>query len=136
MATEIRTICPATHKVIFEKPGASLEQAKQTTVSATDAFKSYQNTTLQERKAIVSRALDIIESRKDELGQDITAQIGRPIRYCAAELNTTRRRAEHLMEIAEESLAPLPGKPEAGFRREVKRVPLGPILIASAWNVR
>ena len=44
-------------------------------------------------------------------------------------------RAEYLLQIAQESLADLPGQPQAGFKRMVKRVPVGPILIAGAWNV-
>lgn len=83
----------------------------------------------------MKRVLDIIEQRRDDLARELTAQMGRPIRYCASEINTMRLRAEYLMDIAEESLSDLPGRPEAGFRRMVKRVPVGPVLIAGAWNV-
>ncbi|CAG8049497.1 unnamed protein product [Penicillium nalgiovense] len=134
MPNQIRTICPSTHKVIFDQPGTSLEEAIKVAAASKQAFECYRTTSLEVRKDIVKRALDIIEQRRDDLARELTAQMGRPIRYCASEINTMRLRAEYLMDIAEESLSDLPGRPEAGFRRMVKRVPVGPVLIAGAWN--
>ncbi|KAK4871171.1 hypothetical protein LT330_000408 [Penicillium expansum] len=134
MSNQIRTICPSTHEVIFDQPGTSLNEAIKVAAASKQAFESYRTTSLEDRKSIVKRALDIIEQRRDDLARELTAQMGRPIRYCASEINTMRLRAEYLMDIAEDSLSDLPGRPEAGFRRTVKRVPVGPVLIASAWN--
>ncbi|KAJ5163816.1 Aldehyde/histidinol dehydrogenase [Penicillium coprophilum] len=134
MSNQIRTISPSTHEVIFDQPGTSLKEAIKVAVASKQAFESYRTSSLENRKSIVKRALDIIEQRRDDLAKELTAQMGRPIRYCASEINTMRLRAEYLMDIAEESLSDLPGRPEAGFRRTVKRVPVGPVLIAGAWN--
>ena len=136
MANHIRTICPSTHEVIFDRPGTTLEEATKIATASKQAFDTYRKLPLDDKKAIVNRALDIIDSRIVELAKELTTQMGRPIRYCAGEIKTMRLRAEYLIDIAEESLADLPGRPEAGFRRRVKRVPVGPSLIASAWNVR
>ncbi|CAG7926410.1 unnamed protein product [Penicillium olsonii] len=134
MSNQIRTINPATHEVIFEQAGTSLEEAIKVAATSKKAFESYRTTSLEERKTIVKRVLDIVEKNRDELANELTLQMGRPIRYCAGEINTMRLRAEYLMDIADESLSDLPGRAEAGFRRSVKRVPLGPVLIAGAWN--
>ncbi|KAJ5110612.1 hypothetical protein N7532_001147 [Penicillium argentinense] len=134
MSNHIRTINPATHEVIFDQPGTSLEDASKIAAASQKAFESYRHSTLAERKEIVKRALDIVDTRIDALAMELTTQMGRPIRYCAGEIKTMRLRAEHMMQIAEESLADLPGQPQDGFRRMVKRVPVGPVLIASAWN--
>ncbi|KAJ5219666.1 hypothetical protein N7468_008870 [Penicillium chermesinum] len=135
MFNAVRTISPATHEVIFEHPGHSLAEATKIATASKVAFQSWRNTTLDERKAIVKKALDHIDSNIDVLAKEVTLQMGRPIRFPAGEIKTARMRAEHMMDIAEESLADLPGKPEANFKRFVKRVPVGPVLIASAWNV-
>ncbi|KAJ5979775.1 hypothetical protein N7481_007073, partial [Penicillium waksmanii] len=134
MSNQIRTISPSTHEVIFDKPGASLADATKVAASSKQAFEAYRTTTLNQRKEIVKRALDIVDTRIDELAKELTTQMGRPIRYCAGEIKTMRLRAEHMMDIAEESLADLPGQPQEGFNRSVKRVPLGPVLIVGAWN--
>ncbi|KAJ5767714.1 hypothetical protein N7533_000297 [Penicillium manginii] len=134
MSNQIRTISPSTHEVIFDQPGASLADATQIAASSKQAFEAYRTTTLSQRKEIVKRALDIVDTRIDELAKELTTQMGRPIRYCAGEIKTMRLRAEHMMDIAEESLSDLPGQPQEGFNRSVKRVPLGPVLIVGAWN--
>ncbi|KAJ5885395.1 hypothetical protein N7495_009905 [Penicillium taxi] len=134
MSNQIRTISPSTHEVIFDKPGTSLEEAKTIAIASKKAFESYRTIPLDKKKDIVKKALDIIEQRLDVLAKEITIQMGRPIRYCAGEIKTAIMRANHLLDIAEKSLADLPGKSEAGFKRFVKQVPVGPVLIASAWN--
>ncbi|KAJ5731825.1 hypothetical protein N7493_003306 [Penicillium malachiteum] len=134
MSNQVNTINPATHEVIYTHPGTSLAEAAKIAAASKEAFESYRSLTLDSKKQIIIRALDIMSSRIDELAKDITLQMGRPIRYCAGEIKTARLRAEHLLDIAEESLNDLPGKPEENFRRMVKRVPVGPILIAGAWN--
>ena len=135
MSNQIRTISPSTHEVIFDQPGTSLKKPSRSLQSSKKAFEPWRTSSLEDRKSIVKRALDIVAKNRDELSKDLTTQMGRPIRYCAAEINTMRLRAEYLMDIAEESLSDLPGRPEAGFRRVVKRVPVGPVLIAGTWNV-
>ncbi|KAJ6003364.1 hypothetical protein N7451_005911 [Penicillium sp. IBT 35674x] len=134
MTNQVRTVNPATHEVIFDHPGTSLAEAAKIATASKQAFESYRTTTLAERKKIVTRALEIISSRIDVLAQEITTQMGRPIRYCAGEIKTAILRSEHMIDIAEQSLADLPGKPEANFKRMVKHVPVGPVLIAGAWN--
>jgi acyl-CoA reductase-like NAD-dependent aldehyde dehydrogenase len=135
MSNHIRTISPSTHEVIFDQAGTSLEEAVQVAAQSKKAFESWRTCSLEDRKNIVKKALDIVAKNRDELSKDLTTQMGRPIKYCAAEINTMRLRAEYLMDIAEESLSDLPGRPEVGFRRMVKRVPVGPVLIAGTWNV-
>ncbi|KAJ6104992.1 hypothetical protein N7486_003681 [Penicillium sp. IBT 16267x] len=134
MSNQIRTINPATHEVVFDHPGISLAEAAKIATASKQAFESYRTVTLDEKKKIVTRALEIISSRIDVLAKEITTQMGRPIRYCASEIKTAILRSEHMIDIAEQSLADLPGKPEANFKRMVKHVPVGPVLIAGAWN--
>jgi acyl-CoA reductase-like NAD-dependent aldehyde dehydrogenase len=136
MANQIRTISPSTNEVIFEHHGTSLEEAREIAQASYEAFKSYKKTTLAERKNIVVKALDLIAANIDTLSNELTTQMGRPIAYGAKEIETMRRRADYLLSIAEDSLREHPGQPEKGFRRSVKKEPIGPTLIATAWNVR
>lgn len=136
MSNQIRTINPATHEIIFDQPGTSVEEARKIAITSKQAFQSWRTVSLEERISIVKRALQIIDSRIDELAKELTIQMGRPIRYCAGEIKTAALRAEHMIKIAKESLADLPGEPQEGFRRMVKQVPVGTVLVASAWNVR
>lgn len=104
-------------------------------VTATKAFNSYKNTPLSERQLIVKRALRRISERQHELAKELTEQMGRPIAYTAKEITTAVARAEYLLKISDDALSDTPGEPEEGFRRYIKKVPLGPVLILFAWNV-
>lgn len=136
MSNAIRTLSPATNKLIYEHPGTSLEEARQLAISAQDAQKSWKQVPLSERKAIVLRALDLIAAHKETLAEELTSQMGRPIAYCTKELDTMRLRADYLLSIVDETLENLPGRPENGFRRFLKKEPIGVAFIATAWNVR
>ena len=135
-ANQIRAKCPFTGKVAIELPGTSLEEARVVAKAAKHAFKSYQNVPLAQRKAIVQKALDLINAKKDVLSRELTMQLGRPIAFSPKEIDTMRKRAEYMLSIANKSLGDIPGQPEEGFCRVVKKKPLGPVLISSAWNVR
>ncbi|CAK41924.1 hypothetical protein CBS115989_3206 [Aspergillus niger] len=134
MSNAIRTLSPSTNKVIFEHPGLSLEEARQIAQASQDAFRTYKQTTLAQRKEIVLKALDLIAANKDTLAEELTTQMGRPIAFSAKEIETFRKRGDHILSIAEESLKSLPGTPENGFRRFLKKEPVGPTLIITAWN--
>jgi acyl-CoA reductase-like NAD-dependent aldehyde dehydrogenase len=131
---KITTISPATNKPILERNGLTEQDLVQIPQTATKAFKSFRQTTLQERQAIVSKALQLLLEKKDELGKELTEQMGRPISYTAGEVATAVKRGEYLLKISDETLGDTPGEAEKGFKRWIKKVPVGPTLILFAWN--
>jgi acyl-CoA reductase-like NAD-dependent aldehyde dehydrogenase len=102
---------------------------------ATAAFAAFRALKFAERKAIVEKALGILAAQHDELALDLTVQMGRPIAYTGKEVATAIKRAEFLVKISEDVLADTEGEPEAGFKRYIRKVPVGPILVIFAWNV-
>ncbi|KAH8893988.1 aldehyde dehydrogenase [Thozetella sp. PMI_491] len=134
MSATIKTISPSTNEVVIERPAATLEEAKAAAQRSQAAFESWRKVPLEQRKAVVIKALALIQERKMPLGKELSEQMGRPIAYSHKEIETMQKRADYLLDIAEEALAPLPGRPEAGFRRQIKKIPVGPTLIVFAWN--
>ena len=59
--------------------------------------------------------------------------MGRPVRY-GGEKGGVEERARYMAAIAEEALAPLVPKEKTGFRRYVKREPLGLVIVIAPWN--
>ena len=59
--------------------------------------------------------------------------MGRPVRY-GGEKGGTRERADYMVKIAEEALAPRHHTDRPGFTRYVKPEPLGVVLIIAPWN--
>lgn len=131
----IRTLSPATGEVICETPEATIEMARDAAKRSKEAFRTYKTTTLEDRRKVVVKALEILKGRRVELGHELTAQMGRPIAYTAKEIDTMQIRADYLLRTAEEALKDLPGDAEEGFKRFVRKEPVGPALIVFAWNV-
>lgn len=135
MSNQVRTLSPSTGEVIFEHPGHSVDQVRQIATSAKDACHAFRSLTLGERKSIVARFLSILSENKDTLANELTRQMGRPISFTAGEIDTACKRGNYLLSIADKSLETIPGEPEEGFRRFVKKEPIGSVLISTAWNV-
>lgn len=137
MAVErIVTISPSTNKPIFERNGPTEDDLTTIPATASEAFKSFRHTSLAYRQTIVKKALEGLEKKKDELAKELTEQMGRPIAYAAKEITTAVSRAEYLLKISSEALKNTDGEPEKGFKRYMKKLPVGPVLILFAWNVR
>ena len=136
MAVEkITTISPSTNKPVVERDGPTDAELAQLPKTAQQAFLKYSKTSLADRQKIVKKALQLINEKQDELAQEITDQMGRPIAFSAKEVQTAVKRGEYLLKISEEALSDTPGEPEQGFKRFIRKVPLGPVLILFPWNV-
>lgn len=131
----ITTISPTTGEPILKRNGASAEDLQEITTVATSAFESWRTTSLEHRQGIVQKALKILASRKDELAMELTVQMGRPIAFTPGEITTAIKRADYLVKISGDALADTDGDAEKGFKRFIRKVPVGPVLIIFAWNV-
>ncbi|RYO06609.1 hypothetical protein AA0119_g2569 [Alternaria tenuissima] len=131
---KITTISPITNKPVLTRNGLSDADLQSLPETAVAAFESYRRTSLTERQDIVKKALKLLNDRQDVLGKEITEQMGRPIAYTAKEVTTAVMRGEYLLKISEDTLKDTPGEAEKGFKRYIKKVPLGPVLILFPWN--
>ena len=135
MGETIKTISPSTRKPILERSCLSEADVDPLIQRSTEAFKRWRDTNLNERIEVIRKALKALEQKTDALSKELTEQMGRPIAFTSKEIITFLARAEYLLKISTEVLADSPGAPEAGFKRYLKRVPVGPVVIIFAWNV-
>ena len=98
---------------------------------------SQRSTSLDERLAIVEKFLTAFESEKEAIGEEVTKEMGRPIRYGAGEVGGFLERARYMVSIAKKSLADisLEDTDKPGFRRYIRKEPLGVVFVISPWNV-
>ena len=134
-AEKITTISPTTNTPVVTRHGPSDDELVALPKSALNAFQSFSKSSLAERQAIVKKALTILRSKQDELAKELTEQMGRPIAYGTKEVTTAAARAEYMLDISSEVLNDAEGSPENGFKRYIKKCPLGPMLVLFAWNV-
>ena len=131
----ITTISPTTNEPIFTRNGISAEELDQLPEIATSAFHSWRATPLADRQIIIKKALKLLVDKQIDLALELTVQMGRPIAYTAKEVVTAVKRSEYLLKISDEVLKDTDGEAEAGFKRFIRKAPVGPTLIIFAWNV-
>lgn len=131
----LTTISPNTNEPIITRNGVSADELEQLPKTATEAFKTWSKTSLAERQEIVKKALKWLTDNTDELALELTTQMGRPISYTGKEVTTAIKRCEYLLKISEETLKDTDGEAEKGFKRFIRKVPVGPVLVIFAWNV-
>ncbi|KAK4693189.1 hypothetical protein P7C71_g4167, partial [Lecanoromycetidae sp. Uapishka_2] len=131
----ITTISPSTNKPVLTRTGLSDSDIALLPSSSTQAFGSFRLTSLEERRSIVGKALKLISEKQNVLARELTEQMGRPIAYTAVEIKTAVKRGEYLLKISADALKDTEGEPEKGFKRYIRKAPIGPVLILFAWNV-
>ena len=135
MAEQLITISPSTNKPIVTRAALSTTDIALLPRTAERAFDDYRLTSLRKRQAIVEKAFDILNGKQDELAKELADQMGRPIAYGAKEIATAVVRGRYLLKISDDALSDTPGEAEEGFKRYIRKVPVGPVLILFAWNV-
>jgi acyl-CoA reductase-like NAD-dependent aldehyde dehydrogenase len=137
MSVEVlTTISPTTNEAILTRNGVSQQDLDDIPNTALTAFRTWRETSLIDRQIIVKKALKLLGDKKDELAEELTVQMGRPIRYTGVEITTAVKRGDYLVKISEEALKDTDGDEEKGFKRFIRKVPVGPVLVIFAWNVR
>lgn len=131
----IKTISPTTGDIVITRNGISPADLDLLPKVATESFQRFRKTTLQERQEIVKKFLKGLSDRESELAEELTVQMGRPIAYTGKEVSTAVKRGEYLLKISGEALQDTDGEAEKGFKRFIRKVPVGPVLIIFAWNV-
>ncbi len=129
-----KTISPVDGSVYCERELAADAAVQAALDAARRAQAAWRSTPVAERARILSAFCDRFEAAGPAIALELTWQMGRPIRYSPSEVKGTLERARHMIAIAAESLADVDPGPKPGFRRFVRREPLGVVFTVAAWN--
>src|SRR5215213_7512781 len=129
-----RTITPVDGSVHIERPLASVDEVAGAVARGRAAHRAWRERGIEERAALMSAFVDAFVARADEIAAEITWQMGRPIRYTPGEVRGFEERARHMIAAAPQALADLEPEPKAGFRRFIRRAPVGVVLVIAPWN--
>ena len=134
MAEIQRTVSPVDGRVYVERPLATPQELNAALDRASAAFPAWRHTPLTERIAAVTAMVDAFVARKAQLAEELSWQMGRPIRYAPGEIGGFEDRARTMMGLAPEALADIDVGPKPNFNRFIRREPLGVVLVLSPWN--
>ena len=133
-AASLKVVSPATGEVVFERELATASEIGSTLARARSAQADWRSRSISERAALLERFVDAFVAERDAIAEEITLQMGRPIAHSPFEVGGLEERARHMIAIAETSLAPIEPEPREGFRRFIRRDPLGVVLTIAPWN--
>jgi acyl-CoA reductase-like NAD-dependent aldehyde dehydrogenase len=129
------TITPIDGSVYAERELASSQQIEQSLARSIVTQRAWRETPVSERAAVCRRMLAHLLERADEVGDELTRQIGRPIAYSPNEIRRGfQERVNFMCEIAARELADLRLEPKENFQRFIRREPLGAALVLAPWN--
>lgn len=134
MAERFQTITPVDGSVYVERAYATEPQITQTLAAARRAQAGWQRVSIAERAAVCTRFVEAFVAKKQEIAEEISWQMGRPVAHAPGEVRGLEERARYMIAIAEEALGDVDPGPKAGFTRLIRRVPLGVVLTLAPWN--
>lgn len=127
-------INPATGDIIGEVPDCTSDDIEAAIAAASDALKSWKQTTAYYRSGLLYRAWEIMLSRKKELAELMTREQGKPLK---AALNEVQYGADFLLWFAEEAKRvhgqTLPSARD-NQRFITQKMPVGVVGAITPWN--
>src|SRR5262245_10545436 len=125
---------PVDGSIYAERPIAADQAVNAAVERAKAAQAEWAWTPIAERCRYALAFLDALLAMNDEIVPELAWQMGRPVRY-GGEKGGVIERTKYMVDIAEQALAPVAASdPKPGFRRYVKREPLGVVIVIAPWN--
>ncbi len=125
---------PVDGSIYAERPVLNDADANAAVERARTAQPGWAALSIAERGRYMLAFLEALVGMTDEIVPELAWQMGRPVRY-GGEFGGVKERTQYMVEIAEKALAPVPASnPKDGFRRYVKKDPLGVVMVIAPWN--
>ena len=134
MTDMLKTVSPVDGSVYVERRLASGDEIERALASAAAAQADWRRVPVGERGDILVRAVDAFVASKDEIAPELSWQMGRPIAHAPGEVAGFEERARHMIAVAEAALADIEVGPKEGFKRFIRRAPLGVVFVVAPWN--
>ena len=129
-----RIVSPVDGSVYAERAEATASMISDAVDAARRAQQAWSRVPVSERGEICTAAVVEMNAMADEISIELAWQMGRPVRYGPGELRGFSERANHMIAIAEDALAPVSIAEKPGFDRFIERDPLGLVLVVAPWN--
>jgi len=129
-----QTISPVDGRVFAERPFAPPAHIEAVLNQAVRAQTAWATRSIEDRAVFGQKFCDALLRHSDEIALELAWSMGRPVAQAPGEVRGCVERARFMIEAAEAGLAPLDPGPKPGFKRYVRRVPLGVVFVIAPWN--
>jgi acyl-CoA reductase-like NAD-dependent aldehyde dehydrogenase len=130
------TICisPVDNSEVARRPVADDAQVEAVFARARLAQRDWARLPVAERARLCSALVDAMLAMREEIIPELAWQMGRPVSAGGGELAGFEERARGMIDLAETALAPIVPPEKSGFKRYIRREPLGVVLTIAPWN--
>ncbi len=134
MTETVKLKSPIDGSIYAERPVASDQAVNAAVERAKAAQVEWARVLIAERCKYMLAMLEALVAMTNEIVPELAWQMGRPVRY-GGEFGGVKERVNYMVEIAEQALKPvMASNPKDGFRRYVKKDPLGVVMVIAPWN--
>jgi len=134
MAATFRTISPVDGSIVFERALDGASEVERVLAAASNAFETWREVDLDERCTMVRRFVELAVHDTDAVAQELTMQMGRPVRDGGGEVGGWLLRGRTMVDLAPQALADIELGARDGFTRYIRREPLGVVFVVAPWN--
>jgi acyl-CoA reductase-like NAD-dependent aldehyde dehydrogenase len=131
--SDIVCISPIDGHEVARRASATGAEIAGAVAAARQAQAAWRQVSLPERAKVVLQFLDHMRAMNGDVVPELSRQMGRPVRY-GGEFRSLEERVRHMVDIAPTALASIVPGPKPGFKREIRRTPVGIILTIAPWN--
>lgn len=125
---------PATGEVLGQLPHASTADLDEALAASEKAYQIWRKETALNRQKIMEKACRILEDRFDEVAENLTKEMGKPLVEARLELGVAidiiRWYGEEGKRVYGRTVLPR----MAGMTQTVRKDPVGPVIAFVAWN--
>ena len=133
MSNQYRVQNPVTNEVVETFEFATNQEIQDILSRSEEAFKTWRNTSYEERAEIVGKAAQLLKERANELAEIAAEEMGKPIPEGEWEMNFSgdilQFYADNAAEHSADKKVDVPGG-----KAVVRRLPLGTLLGIMPWN--
>ena len=130
---KVQCISPVDGSVYAERAYLTEIDAAKRIKRAQNSQKIWVKVPLHERIQLVEAGVNKLEESNDQIINELAWQMGRPIRY-GGEFNGVHERASYMASIAADALNDITIENSSAFKRIIKRIPHGVVLVIAPWN--
>ena len=130
---KVQCISPVDGSVYAERSYLTEIDAAKRIKRAQNSQKIWVKVPLHERIQLVEAGVNKLEESNDQIINELAWQMGRPIRY-GGEFNGVHERASYMASIAADALNDITIENSSAFKRIIKRIPHGVVLVIAPWN--
>jgi acyl-CoA reductase-like NAD-dependent aldehyde dehydrogenase len=131
----LQIVSPVDGSIFAERETASAAKIEQILADAKTAGKLWRSVSVSERVRLIEAMVKNLEGEITRVSEELTRQMGRPISHTPNEIRRGfQERARHMCSIAESCLADIAVPQTSGFKKFIRREPVGAVLVVAPWN--